>query len=132
MITDMERIGDQAADISEITMMMAESPEEIMKLEHIPKMAEATTIMVTRSIDAFVGKDVELARSVIKSDDQVDALFMAVREDWIKHIRTGNTSGEQAADLLMVAKYLERIGDHAENIAGWVIFSVTGHHSVKD
>jgi len=128
MITDMERIGDQAADISEITMMMADSSNVIIKLEHIPKMAEATTNMVTLSIDAFIRKDLELARSVIESDDIVDELFMEVRKDWIEHIRNGSAEAEQAADLLMVAKYLERIGDHAENIAGWVIFSVTGKH----
>jgi len=131
MITDMERIGDQAADISEITMMMADSPNVIMKLEHIPKMAEATTNMVTQSIDAFVKKDLELARSVIESDDLVDELFVAVRKDWIEHIRNGGADGEQAADMLMVAKYFERIGDHAENIAGWVIFSVTGKHIME-
>ena len=131
MITDMERIGDQAADISEITMMMADSPNVLMKLEHIPKMAEATTNMVTLSIDAFIRKDLDLARSVIESDDIVDDLFMEVRKDWIEHIRNGSADPEQAADLLMVAKYLERIGDHATNIAGWVIFSGTGKHIME-
>jgi len=126
IITDMERIGDQAADISEITLMMAGSP--YIKLEHIPKMAEATAKMVTQSIDAFVKKDLKLAKSVIESDDMVDGLFVAVRNDWIQHIRDGSIDGEQAADLLMIAKYFERIGDHAVNIAEWVIFSITGKH----
>jgi phosphate transport system protein len=128
MITDMERIGDQAADISEITLMMAGSPE-VIRLEHIPKMAEATAKMVTQSIDAFVKKDLELAKSVIKSDDTVDELFTEVRNDWIQYVRDGSANGEQAADLLMVAKYFERIGDHAVNIAEWVIFSITGKHA---
>jgi len=127
MITDMERIGDQAADIAEITQIMAGSPG-IMKMEHIPQMAEATAKMVTQSIDAFVKKDLQLAKSVIKSDDTVDELFTAVRNDWVKYIRDGSANGEQAADLLMIAKYFERIGDHAVNIAEWVIFSITGKH----
>jgi phosphate transport system protein len=128
MITDMERIGDQAADISEITLMMAGSPD-VIRLEHIPKMAEATARMVTQSIDAFVKKDLELAKSVIKSDDVVDGLFTAVRNDWVQYIRDGSVDGERAADLLMVAKYFERIGDHAVNIAEWVIFSIIGKHA---
>ena len=127
MITDMERIGDQAADISEITLMMTGSP--YVKLEHIPQMAEATARMVTQSIDAFVKKDLKLARSVIKSDDLVDELFIAVRKDWAQHVRDGSIDEERAADLLMIAKYFERIGDHAANIAEWVIFSITGKHA---
>ena len=127
MITDMERIGDQATDISEITLMLAGTPY-VKKLEHIPQMAEITVRMVTQSIDAFVQKDLELARSVIAEDDRVDELFVTVKNDWIAHIRSGTADGEQAVDLLMVAKYFERIGDHAVNIAEWVIFSITGIH----
>jgi phosphate transport system protein len=125
MITDMERIGDQATEISEITMMLAGTPYT-KKLEHIPQMAEATAKMVTDSIDAFVKKDLSLAQSVVESDDMVDDLFTTVKNDWIQHIRDGSADGEQAVDLLMVAKYLERIGDHAVNIAEWVVFSITG------
>ncbi|MDR1668923.1 MAG: phosphate signaling complex protein PhoU [Oscillospiraceae bacterium] len=127
MITDMERIGDQAADISEITMFLAGTPYA-MKLEYIPQMAEATAKMVTDSIDAFVKKDLALARKVIDSDDKVDELFDAERNGWIQHIRDGSTDGEQAVDLMMIAKYFERIGDHAVNIAEWVVFSITGKH----
>jgi phosphate transport system protein len=130
IITDMERIGDQAADISEITLMLAGS-SYTKKLEHIPEMAAAAAKMVTQSIDAFVKKDLELARSVIKSDDFIDDLFDTVKNDWIQHIRDGSADGAQAVDLMMVAKYLERIGDHAVNIAGWVIFSITGKHVRK-
>ena len=127
MITDMERIGDQAADIAEITIMIGNAPH-IKKLEHIPQMAEATVRMVTDSIDAFVKKDLDLAKSVIKRDDLVDELFVKVRSDLLELIRADSANGEQAMDLLMVAKYYERIGDHAENIAEWVVFSITGTH----
>ncbi|MCL2033944.1 MAG: phosphate signaling complex protein PhoU [Oscillospiraceae bacterium] len=127
MITDMERIGDQAADIAEITIMLAGTPY-VKKLEHIPQMAQATVKMVTDSIDAFVKKNLELARSVIEYDDVVDDLFVAVRSDLIELIRADIAYGEQAMDLLMIAKYFERIGDHAVNIAEWVVFSITGRH----
>ena len=127
MITDMERIGDQASDISEITIHLSEAPYQ-KKLEHIPQMAAAAVKMVKNSIDAFVKKDLKLAEAVIKYDDVVDELFDTVKFDLIELIRTDNTSGVQAMDLLMVAKYFERIGDHAENIAEWVVFSITGRH----
>jgi len=127
MITDMERIGDQAADISEITLLLADTPY-ITKLEHIPQMAAATAKMVTQSIDAFVNKNLNLAQAVIESDDVVDGLFCTVKDDLIGLIRGNDANGEQAIDLLMIAKYLERIGDHAVNIAGWVVFSITGKH----
>ncbi len=127
MITDMERIGDQAADIAEITIYLADAPY-IKKLEHIPMMANATIKMVTDSIDAFVQKDLELAYSVIRYDDVVDDLFYTIKSDLIQLIKQDNGAGEQAIDLLMIAKYFERIGDHAENIAEWVVFSITGKH----
>ncbi len=127
MITDMERIGDQAADISEITLMQ-EGRTFAFKLAHIPQMASATARMVTDSIDAFVRKDLDLAEAVMRDDDIVDSLFDTVRSDLIESIRADNAGGEQAIDLLMVAKYLERIGDHAVNIAEWVAFSITGTH----
>ena len=128
MITDMERIGDQAEDIAEITIMLAGTPY-IKKLVNIPKMAEATAKMVTESIDAFVKKDLDLAQAVIKHDDVVDKLFDTVKFNLIEAIRADSANGEQAIDLLMVAKYFERIGDHAVNIAEWVVFSITGKHS---
>ena len=130
MITDMERIGDQAADISELCVYL-NGQEFIKRLEHIPQMAEATIKMVTDSIDAFVNKDLELAQSVIAYDDVVDALYVSIRQDLIGLIHEDADAGEQAFDLLQIAKYYERIGDHAENIAEWVIFSITGKHRNK-
>ena len=127
MITDMERIGDQAADISDIAVCLSHEPY-IKKLETIPKMAEMTIKMVTDSIDAFVKKDLALAHSVIEADDIVDDYFVVVKNDLIELIRENADNGSQAMDLLMVAKYFERIGDHAVNIAEWVIFSITGEH----
>ena len=127
MITDMERIGDQAADISDIAVCLSQEPY-IKKLETIPKMAEMTIRMVTGSIDAFVKKDLALAHSVIEADDIIDDYFVVVKNDLIELIRENADNGSQAMDLLMVAKYFERIGDHAVNIAEWVIFSITGEH----
>lgn len=125
MITDMERIGDHASDISEITIALADQPY-IKKLEHIQQMAKETMIMLVGSIEAFVDKDLEKANEVIKRDDVVDDLFNKVKKELIQMIHENADKGEQAADLLMVAKYMERIGDHATNISEWVIFSITG------
>lgn len=125
MITDMERIGDQSADISEITILLADK-QYIKKLEHIPQMAEATIIMVNNALDAFVKKDLELAHQVIRADDVVDDLFDMVKDELIALILKDKQNGEQAIDLIMIAKYFERIGDHAVNIAEWVVFSLTG------
>ena len=127
MITDMERIGDHASDISEITIALADQPY-IKKLEHIQQMAKETMIMLVGSIEAFVDKDLEKANEVIKLDDVVDDLFDKVKKELIQMIHENADKGEQAADLLMVAKYMERIGDHATNISEWVIFSITGEH----
>ena len=127
MITDMERIGDHASDISEITIALADQPY-IKKLEHIQQMAKETMIMLVGSIEAFVDKDLEKANEVIKRDDIVDDLFDKVKKELIQMIHENADKGEQAADLLMVAKYMERIGDHATNISEWVIFSITGEH----
>ena len=123
MITDMERIGDHASDISEITIALADQPY-IKKLEHIQQMAKETMIMLVGSIEAFVDKDLEKANEVIKRDDVVDDLFDKVKKELIQMIHENADKGEQAADLLMVAKYMERIGDHATNISEWVIFSI--------
>ena len=127
MITDMERIGDQAADISELTIMLSEA-KYIKKLEHIQQMAKETMVMLVESIDAFVNKDMLKAQSVIDADDKVDELFAEVNKELIKMIHEDINCGEQASDLLMIAKYFERIGDHTTNIAEWVIFSITGEH----
>ena len=125
MITDMERIGDHAADISELTLLMAGKPY-IREITDIAQMAKQTTVMVTNSVDAYVNRDIDLARKVIQMDDEVDDLFNKVKSEIIGEIRTGGDDGEQTTDLLMAAKYFERIGDHATNIAEWVIFSLTG------
>lgn len=125
MITDMERIGDQATDISEITILLAETPY-IKKLDRIPDMAKATIKMVNDSIEAFVRKDLSLAQSVIAYDDVVDNYFDEIKNELIHMIGQDTSNGGQAIDLIMIAKYLERIGDHATNIAEWVEFSLTG------
>lgn len=127
MITDMERIGDNAEDIAEIAKYMV-NQKFIKDIVHIPQMADATISMVKRSIDAFVNKDRNLAEEVRKSDDIVDNLFNIIKDELIEKIQENKSNGEQAIDLLMIAKYFERIGDHAENIAEWVIFSITGEH----
>lgn len=127
MITDMERIGDQAADISEITIELKREPY-IKKLDHIQEMAKETTMMVMKSVEAFVNKDIDMARGVIATDDVVDRLFLDIKRELIELINEKQEYGEQAADLLMIGKYFERIGDHATNIAEWVIFSITGEH----
>lgn len=127
MITDMERIGDHAADISELTLLMAGKPY-IREITDIEQMAKETTVMVTKSVDAYVNRDLEMAREVIAMDDMVDDLFNKVKSEIIGEIRAGADDGEQTTDLLMAAKYFERIGDHATNIAEWVIFSLTGEH----
>ena len=126
MITDMERIGDQAEDIAEIiTYLNGRTGEEC---HDIRDMAEATIKMVTDSIDAYVKQDLELAKSVSDYDDVVDNCFDRAKQTLIKMISANTADGEYAVDLLMIAKYFERIGDHATNIAEWVEFSVTGVH----
>ena len=126
MITDMERIGDQAEDIAEIVTFLNGRTMEGMEL--IEEMARETIEMVTASVDAFVKKDVELAQKVINKDDIVDDYFSRVKCGIITLITENHADGEFALDLLMISKYFERIGDHATNIAEWVIYSVTGTH----
>ncbi|MCI7107377.1 MAG: phosphate signaling complex protein PhoU [Agathobacter sp.] len=123
MVTDMERIGDHAADISEITIMMAKT-SYAQQLDDIKKMATETVFMLIRSVEAYVEKDMEKAKAVIGHDDIVDELFDKNKSEIIDMIHKDPSNGEQAADLLMVAKYFERIGDHATNIAEWVIFAL--------
>ncbi len=125
MVTDMERIGDQAADISEITILLAHEPY-IKELVNIKKMAVETTDMVMKSIEAYIENNSKKARDVIAQDDVVDALFQDTKTELITLINENIENGEQAADFLMIAKYFERIGDHATNIAEWVIFSIEG------
>ena len=125
MVTDMERIGDHAADISEMTILMSKT-KYIPNLEHINRMASETVQMLIRSIEAYVEKDMEKAVDVIASDDVVDDLFDKNKAELIEQIQREPQSAESAADMLMVAKYFERIGDHATNIAEWVCYSITG------
>ena len=126
MISDLERIGDQAADIADLTRHVG-LPNGSGML-HIADMARAVIGMVTDSVDSFVKKDLDLARAVYAADDQVDALFEQVKQELIDMLAADATYGEQGLDLLMVAKYLERIGDHATNVAEWVEYSLTGVH----
>ncbi len=126
MITDMERIGDQSADIAEIvTMANITASDDTL---HIGNMARAAIKMVTGAVDAFVSRDVKAAVEVIKYDDVVDDLFNKVKHELLGIFGTSPEKGEYALDLLMIAKYFERIGDHATNIAEWVVFSITGRH----
>lgn len=130
MISDMERIGDQASDIAEIAEYVQRSG--VQSETHIEDMAKATIKMVTESIDSFVKKDINLALSVIKRDDIVDNLFIKVKNELIDAVQFSLENAEALVDLLMIAKYFERIGDHAENIAEWVIYSITGKHRYHD
>ena len=127
MITDMERIGDQAADIAGIVSYIASEPE-IKGLAHLSQMGQNAIIMVRGSLDAYVRKDLDLARTIMGMDDAIDVLFDIVKDELIAHIRSDASSGSQAIDLLMIAKYYERIGDHAQNIAEWVEYALTGKH----
>lgn len=126
MISDMERIGDQASDIVEIAPYVVRSGLE--SETHIRDMAEATIRMVSESVESFVRTDEEIARLVISHDDLVDELFDRVKAELIQSIAERKHNAEALIDLLMIAKYFERIGDHAENIAEWVIYSITGKH----
>ena len=135
MISDLERIGDQAADIAELTrfVRLPDGPGR----QRIEEMSKAVIRMVTDSVDSFVKRDLELAREVCREDDQVDDLFNQVKKELIGLIAADADSGElwlasfnerEMLDLIMVAKYLERIGDHATNVAEWVEYSITGNH----
>ena len=126
MITDMQRIGDQAEDIAEIIRSNDVRPAGNSELLH--DMADATIKMVTESVDAFVKKDIAIAKKVIDDDDVVDNYFDQMKQKLITGIAKDPANGEYAIDIMIIAKYFERIGDHAVNIAEWVIFSVTGEH----
>ena len=125
MVTDMSRIGDNAGDIAELTIVMAEKPY-VMKVEKIRKMAAETILMLIHALEAYVEKDIDKAKEVMDHDDIVDNLFNEVKAELVETMKTNPDHEEQAADLLMVNKYLERIGDHAVNIAEWVIFAING------
>ena len=126
MISDLERIGDQAADIAELTRYIR-MPDGASRL-HIGDMARAVIHMVTDSVDSFVKRDLKLAQAVYAADDKVDALFDQIKRELIDMISADASRGEVGMDMLMVAKYLERIGDHATNVAEWVEYSITGVH----
>ncbi len=126
MIGDMERIGDQAADIAEIVKYLKE--DEVPNLGHLREMSDFAAGMVTASINSFVRQDLDLARKVILDDDVVDGYFEKVKEALIGLIAEGDRDGAFLLDILMIAKYIERVGDHATNIAEWVVYSITGTH----
>lgn len=131
MVTDMARIGDHAGDISELTVIMSESPY-VMRVENIRRMSAETILMLIHALEAYVEKNLEKAREVISHDDVVDDLFLKVKAELVETMRANPDYEEQAADLLMVNKYLERIGDHAVNIAEWVIFSINGDPKITE
>ena len=127
MITDMERIGDQTADIAEI--MISAGMSEVRNIEPILVMAKEVSLMIHDSVMAYVNKDLELAYKVMKADDKVDSLFDTIKEEIVKYIKESHgDNGIATIDIIMITKYLERIGDHATNIAEWVEFSITGVH----
>lgn len=123
MVTDMERIGDHAADISEIVILLGGNYEK-EKMESIVEMATEAMDMLIKSVDAYIRKDEPLAKWVIDHDDVVDALFVKIKEELVEYIRNDSSLGELEIDMLMVAKYLERIADHATNIAEWVLYAL--------
>ena len=126
LITDMERIGDHAADISELAIMLRDLPQ--MNNASLREMAVQTSTMLISSVEAYVEQDEEKARAVIRQDDVVDDLFVTVKREMIEAIQKNSDCSETAADLLMAAKYFERIGDHATNIAEWTLYALTGRH----
>lgn len=127
MVTDMERIGDQASDIASIVLKM--DGEHVFEIvEHIPEMASLVKKMVKGAIDAFVKSDLDLARQIVEIDDKVDALFKKVKCEVIDILKKSNDLSDICVDFLMIAKYFERIGDHAENICEWVEFNETGEY----
>jgi phosphate transport system protein len=127
IIGDLERIGDQACDIASIVLKFKESEEYIKKLEHIPLMSELGINMVNNCVDAYINDDLELAKGTVIMDDQMDAEFVQLKRELISLVKKdAHTNAEQAMELLMIAKHLEKIGDHAVNICAWVLFSKTG------
>lgn len=130
MISDMERIGDHAEDIAELVEYM--DSEEIPQEENLQRMADAAVSMVTHSVDSFVKKDLALAKKVIVDDNIIDRYFDKVKDDLIVIIADDAKKGRICVDLLMIAKYLERVADHATNIGEWVVYSITGEHPKEE
>ncbi|MEG1394128.1 MAG: phosphate signaling complex protein PhoU [Clostridia bacterium] len=128
MITDLERIADQASDISEIALQFGEE-KYIKKLEHIPLMANLAIGMVQDGVHSYINRDLELARGLDKRDDLVDEYFEIIKADLIALIKQDGKNADQAILFMMIAKYLERIGDHAVNIGEWVEYAITGYHA---
>jgi len=127
MISDMERIGDQAEDIAEIAEYVTNA--DLQSKVNITDMAETAVSMVMNSVDSYIRKNINIAYSVIAMDDTMDKLFIKVKNQLIDSVKKGTDNAEALIDMLMIAKYFERIGDHAENVAEWVIFSITGNHN---
>ena len=125
MITDLERIGDQAIDIAEMSIYLKDC-ENLYSMTHLSEMADRASNMVTTAIDAFVKKDLKLAMTVATMDDAIDDLFNKVKEEVVEIIKTNKELDQQAIDIMLIAKYFEKIGDHAENIGEWVVFAITG------
>ena len=130
IITDMERISDQAYDIAEIAMFF-KGKAPMGKPDQVIAMIKCCMDMASSSVDAFVKQDLATAHRVIAADDEVDRLFLSIRDLLIDRINEDKSCGEQAIDLMIIAKYLERIADHAVNVAEWVIFNITGLHKDK-
>ena len=126
MISDMERIGDQSKDIAEIAEYV--TSVGLQAKINVADMARAAVEMVTQSVNSFVKRDIETARSVAAMDDRVDSLFIKIKNELIAAVQNSHENAEALVDLLMIAKYFERIGDHAENIAEWVVYAITGEH----
>lgn len=126
MNTDLERIGDQAEDISRLVLQMIQTGYEKRELGSLVEMSRRTNEMIEQSVQAFISDDAELAEQVVDSDDVVDALFVKVRDEIVRDIQEGSYEASTLTDMLMIAKYLERIGDHATNIGEAVYFSITG------
>ena len=130
MITDLERIGDQAQDIAELSVFMKGSA--VKSDVHISDMAKASVKMVTESIDSYVNLDLDKAKKVVEFDDIIDNLFYEVKKEIIEMLTRNSSLASDCLDLLMIAKYLERIGDHAENIAQWVLYAITGSREIEN
>ena len=129
MITDLERIADQAADISEITLQF-KGEDFIKKPEHIELMAKLVTAMVKDGVTSYINRDLDAARGLDKRDDRVDELFETVKRDLVELIKQNPSNADQAILFMMIAKYLERIGDHAVNIGEWAEYAATGYHKI--
>lgn len=130
MISDMERIGDQAQDIADMARFLSGS--DIICAVHLKEMSDAASKMVNDSVEAFVSADADMAKNVILYDNIVDDLFVKIKSEIIEEVVKNSDKGEELFDIMMVTKYLERIGDHACNIAEWVIYSITGSHNIED